>query len=72
MNRMPASPLVSKGLEIGEKHFGIQELAKRLRTVESVIRAWSMGHAAMPEYKFLRLLDILAGIDPQWTDDVTQ
>ena len=68
MNRMPTSPLISKGLEIAEKHLGITELAKRLHTTDSVIRSWQLGHATMPEYKFLRLVDILNELEPDWTD----
>ena len=69
MNRMPTSPLISKGLQIAEKRLGIEELAKRLRTTDSMIRAWRMGHATMPEYKFLRLVDILNDLEPDWTKD---
>ena len=68
MNRMPASPVVSKGLEIAEKHLGIVELAKRLHTVPSIIYAWRLGHDTMPEYKFLALADILSALDPDWTE----
>ena len=68
MNRMPASPVISKGLEIAEKHLGIVELAKRLHTVPSIIHAWRLGHDTMPEYKFLALVDILSGLEPDWTE----
>jgi hypothetical protein len=68
MKRMPASPLISKGLEIAENHLGIEELANRLHTVPSIIHAWLRGHATMPEYKFLRLVDILNELEPDWTD----
>src|SRR5205085_12374299 len=68
MNRMPASPLISKGLEIARNHLGIEELAKRLHTVPSVVHAWHMGHSTMPEFKFLRLVDILNELEPDWTD----
>jgi len=68
MNRLPASPLITRGLEIAEKRLGIEELAKRLGAAETSIRAWRFGHATMPEYKFLRLVDILTVLDPAWTD----
>ena len=57
-----------QGLEIAERHLGIAELAKRLHTTDSMIRAWRMGHATMPEYKFLGLVDILNELEPGWTD----
>jgi hypothetical protein len=68
MNRLPTSPLIARGLEIAEKHLGIEELSKRLGVHESTVRAWRFGHATMPEYKFLRLVDILTDLDPNWTD----
>ena len=68
MNRLPTSPLIAKGLEIAEKHLGIQELSRRLGAHESTIRAWRFGHATMPEHKFLVLVDILTELDPNWTD----
>ena len=68
MHRLPASPLVTKGLEIAEKRLGTTELANRLRTTPDIVRAWQMGHVTMPEYKFLRLVDILNELEPDWTD----
>ena len=68
MNRMPASPVICKGLEIAEKHLGIVVLAKRLHTVPSIIHAWRSGHDTMPEYKFLALVDIVAALEPEWTE----
>ena len=61
---MPVSPLITKGLEIAEKRLGMEELAKRMHTTDSLIRAWRMGHATMPDYKFLRLVDILNELEP--------
>lgn len=68
MNRLPTSPLIIKGLEIAEKHLGIEELAVELGAPATLIQAWRMGHATMPERKFLKLVDILSAIDPSWTD----
>jgi hypothetical protein len=68
MNRLPASPLVSRALDVAERHLGIEELSRRLVAPESMIRAWRFGHATMPEYKFLRLVDIITELDPSWID----
>jgi len=68
MNRMPVSPLISKALEIAEERLGMETLAKRLHTTDSLIRAWRLGHATMPEYKFLRLADILSELEPGWSE----
>jgi hypothetical protein len=68
MNRIAASPLVTRGLEIAEKRLGMDELCRQLNVSESSIRAWMLGHATMPEYKFLRLVDILTELEPQWID----
>ena len=67
MNRLPASPLISKGLEVAEKHLGIEELCRRLGGPDST-KAWRFGHATMPDHKFLLLVDILTELDPNWTD----
>jgi hypothetical protein len=68
MNRIPGSPLITRGLEIAEKRLGMEELCRQLNASESSIRAWMFGHATMAEYKFLRLVDILTELDPQWID----
>ena len=68
MNRLPASPLIIKGLEIAEKRLGMEELAVKLGAPATVIRAWRIGDATMPERKFLELVDILSALDPNWTD----
>ena len=53
---------------MAEKHLGIDELCRRLVVPESLIRSWEMGTATMPEYKFLRLVDIITELDPSWID----
>lgn len=68
MKRVEPSPLISRTLEVVEKKIGIQELCLRLGSPEHLIRAWLLGHASMPEYKFLRLVDLLTELDATWTD----
>ena len=68
MNRLPVSPLITRGLEVAEKRLGMAELSRRLDVPDSTINAWRFGHATMPEYKFLRLVDILNELEPDWTD----
>ena len=68
MNRLPASPLITRGLDVAERHLGLADLCKRLGSPEGSIRAWTLGHATMPESKFLRLVDILSEIDPNWSE----
>lgn len=55
-----------RGLEIAEKRLGIEALCARLGAPETSIRGWRLGHADMPEEKFLRLVDLLAELDPEW------
>ena len=69
MNRMPASLLVMKALEVAEKKLGMEELSRRLGAADTTIRDWRMGLATMPERKWLRLVDILVDLDPNWDDD---
>jgi hypothetical protein len=68
MNRLPASPLIARALEIAEKKIGMDELSRRLNAPDSIVRAWRDGHATMPEYKFLSLVDVLTELDPSWKD----
>jgi hypothetical protein len=69
MNRQPVSPLTAKGLDIAERHLGIEEPSRRLGVSETTIRAWRFGHVAMPDAKFLKLVDVLVTLDPdRWSE----
>lgn len=68
MNRLPASPLVTRALDVAEKHLGIAELSRRLDVPETTLRAWRFGHATMPEHKFLGLVDILTELNVGWNE----
>jgi hypothetical protein len=68
MERLPASPLITRALDIAEKAIGTAELSRRLGSPAGSIRAWRSGHATMPQDKFLQLVDILAELDPDWAD----
>lgn len=72
MNRIPASPLISRGLEIAERVLGMDELSRQLGAPDSTIRTWRMGHASMPDRKFLKLVDILTDLDPNWSEHFKQ
>lgn len=66
MSRMPVSPLVARGLELAEKRLGILELSVRLGSPAESIKAWRLGHATMPERKFMVLVEMLTELDPGW------
>jgi hypothetical protein len=68
MRRLPTSPLIARALDVAEKRLGMRELCRRLVAPETMIRAWHLGHTAMPKYKFLQLVDLLAELDPSWKD----
>ena len=68
MKRLPASPLVSRALDVAEKKIGMNALCARLIASESSIHAWRNGHATMPEYKFLQLVDILTSLSIEWAE----
>jgi len=68
MNRMPASPLISRALQVGEQYLGMDELCRRLRATKESVLAWRTGMATMPQYKFLQLVDILTDLDPAWRE----
>ena len=66
MNRLPVNPLIMRGLRIAEEELGLERLATRLGVTPGAIDDWRMGLAAMPQDKFLELVDVLASIDPSW------
>ena len=66
MNRLPVNPLIMRGLRIAEEELGLDGLAARLGVAVGTIDDWRMGMAAMPQDKFLELVDVLASIDPSW------
>jgi len=68
VNRLPVSPLITRGLEVAEKRLGMAELSRRLDVPDSTINAWRFGHATMPEYKFLALVDILTDLAIAWDE----
>jgi len=68
VKRLAASPLIARALDIAEKRLGMEELCHRLAVPESAVRGWRLGHTAMPEYKFLRLVDILTELEPSWVE----
>jgi len=68
MNRLPASTLIERALDVAERHLGIDELCRRLIVPEATIRAWRFGHTTMPDYKFQRLVDVLLELEPTWVD----
>lgn len=68
MNRPPASPLVSRAIDVAEKRLGMDELAQKLVAPPTAIEAWRSGHPSMPEAKFLKLVDILTDLSIQWDE----
>jgi hypothetical protein len=65
---MRAGPLIMRALEVAERYLGTEELCRRLVVPEALVRAWQAGQATMPQYKFLRLVDLLTELDPSWTE----
>lgn len=69
MERLPASPLIAKGLDIAQRHFGMRELSTRLGSPAGTINAWRLGQTTMPQQKFHLLVDLLLEIAPTWMED---
>jgi hypothetical protein len=46
----------------------MEELSRRLGAPDSTIKAWRLGHATMPEYQFLKLVDILTELAVDWDE----
>ena len=68
MNRLPASPLIARVIEVVAARLGADELARRLNVPLTTLDAWRNGQATMPEFKFLRLVDVLTELDASWDD----
>jgi CheY-like chemotaxis protein len=66
VNRLPVDPLIMRGLRIAEAELGLDALAARLGVAAGTIDDWRTGLAAMPQNKFLELVDLLSSIDPAW------
>ena len=66
MNRLPVSPLVMRALAVAEKRLGISQLCHRLDAPEAVVRAWQSGAIEMPDKDFLRLIDIVIDLEPDF------
>ena len=72
MRRLNVSPIVLRALEVGEKHLGSAELCRRLNAPWEAVKLWRTGEIVMPEYMFLRLVDILTELDPAWAENPGQ
>jgi hypothetical protein len=70
MNRHIASPIIARGLEITEKHLGMDELSRVLGVPDTTIRDWATGLTPMPVVKLLRLVELLHVVDPDWFQHV--
>ena len=68
MNRPPVSPLIGRALDIALKRLDKEELCKRLGVNEPTLDAWRLGHIAMPQTDFLKLIDILTTLDIRWSE----
>ena len=68
MSGRPPSPLAIRALTVAEKRLGLEQLCKRLDAPEAAIRSWQTGTTDMPDKDFLRLIDLITDIDPEfWT-----
>ena len=68
MDRQPVSPLIGRALEVAERRLGAAELCLKLGVDESTLQLWRLGRAPMPQTDFLRLIDILTGLDVAWSE----
>jgi hypothetical protein len=64
-----SSTVSIRAIEVAEKLLGTEELAIRVGVPPTTIRAWRMGHAGVPPQKFVRVVEILADLEPGWPND---
>ena len=55
-----------RALVVLEKRLGIDELCNRLGAPEAAVRAWQTGAVDMPDKDFLRLIDIVTDLEPEF------
>jgi hypothetical protein len=72
MRSLDVSPIVLRALDVAERHLGAAELARQLNAPWNAVKLWRTGHLEMPEYMFLRLVDILTELDPSWNEQRTK
>ena len=68
MDRIHASPLAGRVLELCVRELGAVEVARRLGVTPVLLDLWRTGAAAMPQGEFLKLVDVLVSLDPGWED----
>jgi len=66
VNRLPVNPLIMRALQLAEEALGLAALAERLGVERGTIDDWRVGLAAMPQDKFLQLVDMVSAIVPGW------
>jgi transcriptional regulator with XRE-family HTH domain len=49
-----------------EKRLGIDELCRRLGVAEAAVRSWQTGGMAMPDEDFLKLIDLVTDVEPDF------
>jgi hypothetical protein len=54
-----ADSFKSRALQKAVRLAGLEEVARRLKATEETVTHWLHGHAAMPDRKFLLLVDLL-------------
>ena len=55
-----------RAIAVVEKRLGIDELCNRLGAPETTVRAWQTGAVDMPTKDFLRLIDIVTELEPEF------
>ena len=68
MTARPPSPLVNRILDIAVRKLGSVQVASRLNATPVLVDMWLKGEAQMPEQTFLRLVDVLVELDPDWAE----
>ena len=55
-----------RALAVAEKRLGMEELCRRLDAPETAVRDWQSGMAEMPDKDFLKLVDIVTDVEPEF------
>jgi hypothetical protein len=61
--------LVRLALQAAEKKLGIEELARRLKAPDTLVRTWRDGYSAIPQSKFELLISVMSDVDEHWKSE---
>jgi hypothetical protein len=64
--RHPLSSIVQRAIEFAQKRLGMEEFARQIGAPPTIIAAWRIGAVAVPDATFLRVIELVTALDPNF------